>query len=296
VSNRALPLVLLLPVLGLPAASPSRAGDATKAAVKTGAHFEVKVIRDVPYEKGEDADARSHSLDLYLPKGQKDFPALVFIHGGGWTGGDKQGAAGLGRVLARNGVGVASVNYRLSPAVKHPAHIQDVARAFAWVCGHIADYGGRPDRVFVSGHSAGGRLAALLATDDTYLKAEKWSLADVRGAIPISGVYTIRPGRLSKVFGSDEEVCRQASPLAHVREGLPPFLILYADQDFPGCDRMSEAMGKALRKSGCEASCLEIKDRNHGSIAGNLAHQDDPGTQAILEFIARHSELKLTRK
>src|SRR4051794_15895190 len=99
---------------------------------KTGGNFEVEVIKGVAYYDGKDADPVRHKLDLYLPKGQKDYPVLFFIHGGAWRAGSKDGFGRLGRVFARNGVGVVAINYRLSPAVKHPAHIQDVARAFAW--------------------------------------------------------------------------------------------------------------------------------------------------------------------
>ena len=115
---------------------------------------------------------------------------LLFVHGGRWTTGNKNLYPGIGESLARHGVGVVICNYRLSPAVKHPAHVQDVARAFAWTQSNIASYGGKPDRLFVCGHSAGGHLVALLATDPKYLKAEKLSPSDIRGVVPISGVYS----------------------------------------------------------------------------------------------------------
>src|SRR5205823_5671892 len=101
---------------------------------------------------------------------------VFFVHGGAWRNGDKSGILGvysaLGRFLVRHGLGAVIINYRLSPAVRHPAHVQDVAKAFAWTHKNIARYGGRPDQIFLCGHSAGGHLVALLATDPTYLKAE----------------------------------------------------------------------------------------------------------------------------
>src|SRR5437016_798438 len=120
--------------------------------------FEVQAVRDVPYYDGEDADKTKHKLDLYLPKGQKDFPVLFFVHGGAWRTGDKNYFgfyAGLGKFYARRGIGTVVTNYRLSPKVKHPEHIKDVARAFAWTVKNISKYGGRPDAIlaFIRTHA-----------------------------------------------------------------------------------------------------------------------------------------------
>src|SRR5207244_4666881 len=119
---------------------------------------------------------------------------------------------------------------------------------------------GKADQIFVTGQSAGGHLTALLATDETYLKAHKLSPKDIKGAIPISGVYTIPAGMMEKIFGKGEEATASASPLKHVSGKEPPFLILYADGDFPTCDKMSEALCEALKKKKVEASCVKVKD------------------------------------
>jgi acetyl esterase/lipase len=145
------------------------AADEAKAP-KTGGNFEVEVHKNIPYIEGKDVDERQ-KLDLYVPKGAKDYPVLFFIHGGGWTAGSRSGFDRIGRTFAKNGVGFVSTGYRLSPKVQHPAHIQDVAKGFAWTVANIGKHGGNAGAIFVSGHSAGGHLAALLATDDDYLKA-----------------------------------------------------------------------------------------------------------------------------
>lgn len=165
----------------------------------------VIVRRDVAYYRGRDADPVRHRLDLFLPADRRDFPVLVFIHGGAWMFGDKSTFgkySAVGRFLAENGVGVVLPNYRLTPAVQHPEHIRDVARAFAWTARHIQDYGGDPNRLFVGGHSAGGHLSALLATDESYLKAEGLSRRAIRGVVAVSGVYRI-PERLAFNLGGD---------------------------------------------------------------------------------------------
>ena len=308
-----------LPVPVLAALAACWTGGSVRAEDTQGAGgartFAVQVLRDVAYYEGAGADDLRHRLDLYLPRGAHDFPVLVFVHGGAWSRGDKNELGiynALGRCFARQGIAVVCPNYRLSPHVKHPEHIRDIARAFAWTARNIARYGGRPDELFIGGHSAGGHLAALLAADETYLKAEGMALSDIRGALPVSGLFTI-PGPpnlggpkgleailpkktvlplevgyalFSVVFGDDALVRRLASPIAHVRANLPPFLILCGDNDLPFCDRPgAEAFCKALQARQSHADFHEISRRNHISILWNATYDTDPAMQAMLSFI-----------
>src|SRR5437773_71185 len=114
----------------------------------------VRVVRDVAYLPGGTAENK-HTLDLYLPEGVTRGPVIVSYYGGALTAGDKKQEAFVGECFASAGIATAVVNYRLSPAVRHPAHIEDAAASFAWVKRHIAEYGGDANRVFVIGHSAG---------------------------------------------------------------------------------------------------------------------------------------------
>jgi acetyl esterase/lipase len=270
-----------------PVTSPARPG-------QIGGNFEVRIVKDIAYRDGKDADPVKHRLDLYLPKAQRGFPVLFFVHGGTWRSGDKKIYVPLGNLFARNGIGVVIANYRLSPKVQHPAHIQDVSGAFAWAYRNIDKHGGRTDRLFVCGHSAGGHLVALLATDERYLKAEKLDFASIKGVLALSGVYSIGPGRFPTQFGKDADVCRKASPLFNVTGKHAPFLLMYADKDYPMLGQQAQRMGKELRKAKCEAEVVEIKGRDHISIIRKLATDpDDPATQAMLKFVARHCGLKL---
>ncbi len=260
-----------------------------RAAEKT---YTVKTVKDVGYYEGADQHKVKHKLDLYLPEGLNDFPVLFFVHGGAWVHGDKDFLFGvysrLARNYARQGIGVVVTNYRLSPDVQHPEHIKDVARAFAWTYKHIAKYGGKAERIFACGHSAGGHLVSLLATDKSYLEALGLTTAAIRGVIPISGVYSIPEKFLPKVFGTSG---KKASPLAHVRKELPPFLILYADRDLIGCDKApSEAFCKALRGKKVAAQTLEVKDSNHFKIILSATRADTVVTKALVQFVRTHSE------
>src|SRR5262245_20248293 len=93
----------------------------------------VDVRTNLTYYAGEGADKYRHRLDLYLPKGKRDVPVMMFVHGGGFTVGIKDQYAFVGQVFAANGIAAAVIRYRLSPKTTYPGHVQDVARAFAWL-------------------------------------------------------------------------------------------------------------------------------------------------------------------
>lgn len=291
------PALTALAALLLGWASPCRAGEEKSAPAAKTAPFEIQAIKDLPYYEGKDADPVKHRLDLFLPRNHKDFPVLFFVHGGAWVHGDKSGLLGIyksfGAYWAKHGVGVVVINYRLAPKVTYPEQIKDVARAFAWTHKNIGKYGGLADRIFVCGHSAGGHLVSLLATNDAYLKAEGLSLKDIRGVIPISGVYKIPENdRLFDLaFGTDPKQRRDASPLCHARPDAPPFLIIYADTDLKHCGKdPSEEFCKCLKDKKCEAQTLEVTERNHVSVLLSANVEGDPVSRAIQEFVAAHSD------
>ncbi len=257
---------------------PRQAGRGPAAADDT--RYEVEATKDVTYRDGDDADKDKHKLDLYLPNGKKDFPVVMFVHGGAWVFGDRNFFGvyeGIGKMFARHGIGAVVISYRLSPHVKHPEHVKDVAAAFAWTHKHIGEYGGRADELFLCGHSAGGHLVSLLATDESYLQAEGLSLKDVKGVMPISGVYGIPDKMFNEVFGKDPEVRKQAGPRNHVHEGCPPFFIVYGDQDYPFCNVASEDFCKAT--PGEEGFRRDAEDQ--GPQPPRHHRQDDQGRRPL---------------
>jgi len=257
------------------------AASVSNAHVAVDKRFEVIEVKDQPYYTGKDADPNKNKLDLYLPKGKKDFPILMFVHGGGYQKGDRKEGEQAGKAFAARGVGVAMISYRLYPQVKHPGHIQDVARAFAWVKANGGKHGGNGE-VFVGGHSAGAHLASLLATNPSYLQAENLTLQDIRGVVSISGGYRILPIR-KDVFG-DDEAMKQASPFTHIKGGHPPFLIIYGDGDTPERHAISKEFRDELKKAGGSAELLEVKGRNHQELFSKIG-EDDPTTEAAVKFV-----------
>jgi acetyl esterase/lipase len=274
-------------ILGLGAtvmiARPSAAAD-TAPSGGGGATASVEVVRDLPYFTGEGADPERNKLDLYLPAGKKGFATLLFFHGGGYSKGDRKDVEAFGRTLAGRGIAVAAVGYRLFPAHKHPAQAQDAARALAWVKSDIAKRGGRADLLFIGGHSAGAHLALLVGTDESYLKEAGASAADVKGVVSLSGGFTVGEKR-ADLFG-DEAARKKASPSSHVRAGLPPFLLAYADKDAPGRDKETHAFAESLKAVGVRAEVLEAKDRDHGGLFTKISGEDPVGS-AVAAFVSK---------
>lgn len=176
-------------------------------------------------------------LDVYYPENLEDFPTVVWFHGGGLRGGNKE----IPDALKEQGMAVVAANYRLHPKIKAPVYIEDAAAAVAWVLEHIADYGGDPKQVFVSGHSAGGYLASMIGLDKTYLEAHNLDANQLAGLIPFSGQtithFTVRSERGIK---GTQPIIDDMAPLYHVRKDAPPLLLITGDRELEMLGRYEE--------------------------------------------------------
>lgn len=259
-----------------------------------------------------------HRLNLFLPLADSvragPWPVVVFVHGGGWTTGDRDFRFGgedlynnVGRYLAQRGIGAAVVSYRLLPDVRWPAQVEDVARAAAWVRGHVAAYGGDPDALFLMGHSAGAQLATRVALDADAQAAAGLPPGAVCGAIPVSGAALDLTDRetfaLEDDFDyysarfSDDGVARAeppaepaawqvaASPLRLVRPGAPPFLILYAGGETGALQRQSRLLDGALRGAGVESRVVVVPGQSHTRIVPTLSRDDRTAGPAVVAFV-----------
>lgn len=248
--------------------------------------YAVEIISDLPYNPDPATASPYQTLDLYRPVGLTNYPILLFVHGGAWVSGDKSDVAAVGQTLAANGIGVAAVNYRLSPAVIHPAHIQDVALAFAWVAEHIADYAGDPTRMIVGGHSAGGHLTTLLALDPQYLAAV--GPYEIFGVISFSGVYMIEDWIMDYADGAfpDDQLGRYAaSPYVHVHTNAPPMLMLVARDDYPQLIGEAKLMVHALEKAKVAVELYTIPNRDHYSVVSMFGTADDTAVTVVLAWL-----------
>lgn len=246
---------------------------------------EVEAVPDIEYVSGPAEDAEKHRLDVYRPRGAVRRPVLFFLHGGAWVRGDRKQYPFFGNRFARAGYVVVIPSYRLAPKHPHPAQIEDAAAAFAWTVRNIASHGGDPARVVIAGHSAGGHLAALLATDERWLRAHGLDASSIRGVISLSGVPDVTGDAGARVFGDDPAVRRDASPLFHVRAGLPPFLVSYCQWDYLTLSQQAKRFHEALARAGVPSRLVFVERENHISEITSIVRPGDATAAAILSFL-----------
>lgn len=252
------------------------------------------VVRDIDYVPHADYPGGKDRLDLYIPQGAKNAPVIFSLHGGLLMAGDRREDAFVGRRFAAAGYVTAVISYRLSPQASHPAHIEDTAAAFAWVARNIGRHGGDPNRILVTGHSAGAYLAMLLVTDQRWLAAHKLSPRDIKGVAPVSGFYWVdkpgvAPDRPRSVWGSDPTVWVDASPSRYLRADLPPILIVDTDGDEAWRQQQAVDLAAALRKAGHkDVTTHKVLGRTHMSVWTEMNESPTEETSSqIVRFAAR---------
>jgi len=264
--------------------------------------FGQNVKRDIPYAEG--ADER-RTLDVYSPAGAKDLPVVFWIHGGGWQTGDKKDVKHKPQMFMDKGFVFVSTNYRLLPNVEMGTLIRDVAKSFRWVQDHIAEYGGDPKRVLVGGHSAGAQLAAILCTDDRYLKEQGVSFEVLIGCVPVDGdtydvpaiievaetrwrVHGMPPAKQGHrgKFGDDPAKHRDFSAVTHIAKGkrIPPFLILHV-AGHPDTSAQAFRLGAVLKEAEVSVRVFAARNTDHSRLNDDLGLPDDPATKALLDFV-----------
>lgn len=245
-----------------------------------------KLEKDISYvDVGEKDTYRKErcKLDVYYPADKKDFPVIVWFHGGGLEGGEK----GIPNELKEKGVGVVAVNYRLSPKTSNPAYIEDAAESVAWTFRNIATYGGSVKDIYVSGHSAGGYLTLMVGLDKRYLEKYGIDADDIKGLMPISGQtnthYTIRKER---GIPSNIPIIDEYAPLNKARTGIPPTLLITGDRKLEMTARYEEnAHMEAILKSldNKDIELYELQGFDHGNVCA-------PGCYLILDWIKKYSK------
>ena len=263
---------------------------------------------DVAYVAG---GGGKQQLDLYLPA-TTGFPTVLLIHGGSLQAGDRRESPfpEVGKAFQRAGVACAVMSYRLQGESPWPAQPQDAAAAFAWLKKNIASRGGDPRKVFVMGHSSGGHLTALIASDPQFLRAHALSPNDVAGAIPmgvilfdketVDAMEAAPPERLQRAFAGpfrpygNIEGFKKAWPYSHVGAHLPRFLIVMGDAERfqPPILARAEEFANAARKHGISVRIEVLPDRTHNSAIAKMVEANDPAMRVVLEFIQQKGPTK----
>jgi acetyl esterase/lipase len=240
-----------------------------------------------------------------VPQGDARLPVMFWIHGGGWQAGDKTDVALKPKVLTERGLIFVSTGYRLWPEVTMDALTGDVAKSLGWVYKNIAKYGGDPSRIFVGGHSAGAQLAALMCTDDRYMKREGAPFSVLQGCVPVDGdTYDIpkiimtaelrtalyggkqRTNGHRQKFGNDPEKHLDFSAVAHVAKGkgIPPFLLLYFSGN-ADTRAQAERLESVLKAAGIPAKSFGKSDTYHVRLNDDLGKPGDAATQELYKFL-----------
>lgn len=264
---------------------------------------EMKITRDIPYAQPA---LERQVLDVYTRHDAKGLPVVFWIHGGGWQTGDKSLVQIKPQAFVDRGFVFVSTNYRLLPVVEMGEINRDIAKSIHWVHDHIAEYGGDPQRMLVMGHSAGAELAALICTDDRYLKAEGLSLKIIKGCVPVDGdtydvpaiITTAETRRrvhglpLPKLghrekFGNDPKKHIDFSAVTHVAKGkdIPKFLILHV-ADHPDNAAQAQRLGNVLKEAEIPVKVFAAQETNHSRINENLGTTNDPSTKELFDFVA----------
>ncbi len=247
-------------------------------------------------------------LDLFLPDGKSGWPVAIFVHGGSWTSGDKGLRVGgadvygnIGRYLAGQGIGVAVINYRLQPQVGWREQVADVARATMWVHQNIASRGGRPDQLFLFGHSAGAQLAAYTGLNPQALAGTGLPPGTVRGVIAVSGAgldlmdagtYALghRPDYYRSIIDptkTNQAWQQEGSAVSYIRGSSPPFLVMVGGSEEKAMIRQSNRLHEALVSQGVSSTLLEVRGQSHGRIVLTLSRSDKMAGPAVVDFIRR---------
>jgi acetyl esterase/lipase len=269
------------------------------------------VHRDLSYAEPGVKDER-RTVDVFSPADAKGLPVVFWIHGGGWQAGDKTDVKLKPRMFNDKGFVFVSVNYRLLPDVDMATLTRDVAKAFRWVQDHAAEYGGDAKRVLVGGHSAGAQLAALICTDERYLKEQGASFDVLIGCIPVDGDTYDVPAMIETAetrwrvhgmptpksthrakFGNDPAKHRDFSAVNHVAKdkGIPPFLILHV-ASHPDTSAQAFRLGAVLKEAGVSVRVFGAKDSEHSKLNDDLGTPGDAATKAADEFVEQVTKKK----
>ena len=245
--------------------------------------------QDIPYYNAaiNQADGYINErcvLDVYYPKNAKGFPTIVWFHGGGLTGGNKD----IPLQLMEKGVCIVAVNYRLYPKVKAPIYIDDAAAAVSWVFKNVADMGGDPSLIFVSGHSAGGYLASMIGLDKSWLNKYDIDADKIAGLIPFSG-HTITHFTVREERGIPgmQPIVDSLAPLYHVRPDAPPLLLITGDRELELLGRYEENayLMRMMKIAGHKETTLyELDGYGHGMT--------EPAFPLLLKEVQRIKEEK----
>ena len=256
--------------------------------------YKVNIITDIDYNENVIYPDKKDLLDIYIPEGKKNYPVIVYFHGGALLSGSKEMGKDIGEKLAKSGVGFVSANYRVSPVAKYPDHLNDAQAATEWTFKNIESFGGDLKNIYVSGHSAGAYLSAVM-TLNKELKIHK--MREIRGAILISPFLYVEetaPVRIKKdpkyksIWGTNPKDWEKASVSPYSYGDNVNFISIMAENDEVWRKEQNKRFINNL-KNKQNTSYVEVPNRNHSSLVKRISEKDDRVSTTIIAFIQRTS-------
>ncbi|MGI9013058.1 MAG: alpha/beta hydrolase fold domain-containing protein [Phycisphaerales bacterium] len=277
---------------------------------------DVEQVREITYatRTGEDGTVRELTMNVFFPRqsGDAPLPAIIYIHGGGWSAGAKEMGDGPSAILASGGYVTATISYRFVQEARFPACMEDCKAAVEFFHTHAEELGIDPQRIGVWGHSAGGHLAAWLATtannnNDDETAAQQDDVAcvvDFFGPADLTTLFQGRRGQRyrQQLFGEVEDIeqrLQDASPMHWIDAEDPPVLIVHGERDDLVPISQSVAFAEKLKAAGVEHELVRVPDAGHGFnvpdvhirtaafFDKHLGGQAEPRMQALMERLER---------
>ena len=265
----------------------------------------ITIHRNKVYDRHSNAETYLNALDIYTNSYFANAPVVLFVHGGGWRMGDKRQRYSKLPTFVDSGYVFVTINYRLSPNVKHPAHVKDLSTAIDWVHQNISNYGGNPRKIILIGHSAGANMVAQVSTDHSYLQNKNTPISIIKGVIALDGagynvttIFKSDERRMKRVykqaFGKDPEVWHNASPVNHITKNkpIPPTMLVYAGQRALSA-RAAKSLAQQLEDAGTYTQLKHYPHDDHSSINRQLGNVEHKITSDVLEFIEKALEMSL---
>lgn len=241
------------------------------------------LYRDATAAAADEYIAERCLLDVYYPAGAEGFTTVVWFHGGALENGERF----IPRPLREQGIAVVAATYRFSPRVSCPAYIEDAAAAVAWVFTNIEKFGGDSNRIFVSGHSAGGYLVNMIGLDKRWLGAYGVDANRIAGLLPFSGqAVTHSTVRKERGISRTRPLIDEFAPLAHARADLPPLILITGDRDLDIVARYEENsyLQRIMQLVGHqETELYEMAGFDHGSMV-------EPACYLLLQHIRQTTD------
>ncbi len=252
---------------------------------------EIEIYLDISYSK----DCPLCTLDIYKKSDYQEKSVVVFVHGGGWKIGDKSNHTKKGEYFAKQGVVFVSVNYPLYPDVNYKEQVESIAKSIKWIYDNSEEHEVEGD-VIVMGHSAGGHLISLLSTDERYMESVGLNMKDIKKVITLDSVGTdivkikketplLFRAVYKPIFGENEDILKEASPINYINNNTPPFLIIYSNLREISVINANNFYNK-ITKSGVSGEIYGV-DLTHEEINSNIGSEGDEVTKKINYFIKK---------